>query len=107
MEHFLRHWVAGVYGLLVDQAGAFTEAGGQIVAGSHGRSYAVVGGKAYPLLCGDIVPWQTEDGMSDGRCGKVAVDHGQCPAHAAERDYWQDLSPREQQAIEQAEEAWA
>jgi hypothetical protein len=48
MEHFLRHWVAGVYGLLVDQAGAFTEAGGQIVAGSHGRSYAVVGGKAYP-----------------------------------------------------------
>jgi hypothetical protein len=103
LEDFLRAWAAGIIGLLVDQVAAFEAAGGRIVDGSAGRSYALIGIQAYPVLCGDLVPWQTEDGPSDTRCGQRVTRHGQCEWHAAQMDWWRSLTEAEKAAQERRE----
>lgn len=53
------------------------------------------GGRAYPVLCGDLVEWMTEDGPTDGRCGLLATDEGACEGHAAESRQWREMSEAE------------
>jgi hypothetical protein len=105
LEGFLRVYAAGILGVLVDHVESAREMGARVVEGSHGRGYVVVGRRAYPILCGDIVRIETEDGPSDGRCGRIAQADGACPVHAAQRDYWQSLSEAERVAVEREEDA--
>lgn len=106
LDQMLATYVAGIYGLLVDWVEEAERKGARIVAGSAGRRYVMVGRKAYPVLCGEIVGYQTEDGPETGRCGqRVTVgDFGTCEVHGAEREYWASLTERERRAIERAED---
>ena len=74
-------WTTGV---LTDHLGD-AEAAGMLVHTSS-RGFAFVtgpkGGKAVPVLCGEIIDMPTEDGPGTGRCGLPAKD-GElgCPGH--------------------------
>lgn len=54
---------------------------------ASGRTFVtgIKGGSATPVLCGEIVPIPTEDGIIDGRCGAPVYDRGfACPGHEAQ-----------------------
>ena len=105
LEEFLRTYVAGVFGILVDHVEAAERMGAKLVEGTDGREYVVIEGRAYPVLCGDIVPVQTEDwGPESGRCGQIARFDGSCEFHGAERAWWGSLTEREKAAVERAED---
>lgn len=105
IEDFIRVYVGGVLGILVDNVGAAVLLGARTVSGSDGREYLIVGYKAYPVLCGDIVPMATEDGPSDGRCGQRArAEFGQCEWHSSERIWWGSLTEAEKIGVEKAED---
>ena len=105
LEQLLATYVAGVYGLLVDWTGQAERKGARIVQGSGGREYVLVDGKALPVLCGEIVPWMTEDGPATGRCGQRLTRNGACEFHAAEREWWASLSEAEKAHVEREEDA--
>lgn len=83
-------------GVLIDNLEAFVTAGGSVRVGKHGTWASLPGAAAIPVVCGDIVRIDTEDGPSDGRCGRnLDGERGACPAHADERDTWMAMSERE------------
>lgn len=70
-------------GLLSEHLDLFVRAGGtHRPSRSTGAGWAVIEGKAYPVVCSELVWVDTEDGRIDGRCGELALDAtGTCPAH--------------------------
>lgn len=92
MERFIgmygQDWRAG---LLSEHVDAFIEAGGEVreAASGTGKAWAVIGGKAYPVVCAEIVEVATEDGPMSGRCGHPATaEFGACETHAAVIAQW-------------------
>lgn len=102
-EQFLsaygHRWVTGV---ITEHLEAFVAAGGVVrqARSGSGAAWAIVGRKAYPVLCSDLIPVQTEDGTISGRCGILAVRHGSCENHAAEADTWLAMAEIERKAWE-------
>jgi len=46
-------------------------------------------GRAWPVLCGEIIGIVTEDGPSDGRCGiPVEPGKGACEGHELQHQEW-------------------
>lgn len=70
-------------GLLSDHLDLFVRAGGtHRPSRSHGAGWAVIDGKAFPVVCSEIVRIDTEDGLVSGRCGANALAAtGTCEAH--------------------------
>jgi hypothetical protein len=78
-------------GLLVDHVEAFKVAGGEIreAASGSGRAWAIVPGlPAAPVVCGDIIRVDTEDGPVSGNCGAPAGAQGACDFHEAQHAEW-------------------
>lgn len=73
-------WRAGV---LSEQLDLFKRAGGvHRPSRSLGAGWAVIEGKAYPVVCSELVRVDTEDGPVSGRCGENALDAtGTCAYH--------------------------
>lgn len=64
-------------------------------------------GRAYPVVCGDIIGIVTEDGPTDGRCGvPVDGDRWGCTGHADQRDWWQGLTELEKVQVERMEDEY-
>lgn len=63
-------------------------------------------GRAYPVLCGDIVEIDTEDGPIDGRCGLLAVDQDElaCEGHAVERRAYLAMCEAERAYLEREQD---
>ncbi len=80
-------WTVGVISEHLD---AFVAAGGtwRRARSGSGRVWAIVAGKAYPVLCSEIVRVDTEDGPVSGRCGIAATVDASCPNHADQRAQW-------------------
>jgi hypothetical protein len=78
-------WVRGI---LIDDLDRAVEAGAVARRTDSGATWVVLGkSPAVRVVCGDLVPVQTEDGTIDGRCGAPVVgDRGACTLHAEERD---------------------
>lgn len=70
-------------GLLSEHLDLFVRAGGtHHPSRSGGAGWAVVAGKAYPVVCSEIVRVETEDGPVSGRCGANALEAtGVCETH--------------------------
>lgn len=70
-------------GLISEHLDLFVRAGGTHRASRSGSAgWAVVDGKAYPVLCSELVRIDTEDGPQSGRCGSPALEAtGTCEAH--------------------------
>ena len=95
--------VVGRRSLLIDHTDLFAAAGGTIRVGRHATWAVLPGGKAVPVVCGDLIPIQTEDGPSDARCGaNVVGDLGACAGHAEERQEWRAMSEPERAAWERS-----
>ena len=78
-------------GLISEHVDVFEAAGGTFRVTGSGRTWAVLpDGRAYPVLCSDLIEVWTEDGRMTGRCGAPTVRDGSCEGHAAERDAWRD-----------------
>lgn len=80
-------WRAGV---LSEHLDLFRRAGGvHRPSNGDGAGWAVVDGRAFPVVCSELVEVWTEDGPASGRCGANALEaSGMCPAH----DYpWETL----------------
>ena len=93
-------------GLLVDTSDTFEAAGGTIRTSTSGRiDWAVLpDGRAFPVLCGDIVERRYEEGeVYTDRCGAVADNHGACAGHGEIRDAWRAMTEAERCAVERAE----
>lgn len=88
-------------GLISEHVPAFLAAGGTVRQASRGGHWAVVDGRAYRVLCSELVQVETEDGPISGRCGQVALVEGSCEAHAEEREQWMALSEAERRFYEQ------
>lgn len=74
-------------GLISEQVDLFVRAGGEIRKGNAHMGWAVIEGKAYPILCSEVVRIDTEDGPVSGRCGQFALPvSGMCACH--EECYW-------------------
>lgn len=73
-------WRAGV---LSEHLDLFRRAGGtHRPSRSTGAGWAVVDGKAFPIVCSEIVRVDTEDGPVSGRCGANALEAtGTCDYH--------------------------
>lgn len=78
----------GMYGpnwrqsLISEHLDLFRRAGGTFRPGNVALGWAVVDGKAYPVVCSEIVRIDTEDGPVSGRCGTPALARtGTCEAH--------------------------
>lgn len=100
-----RTWRTGV---LSEHEAAFTAAGGTIrpAASGSGLAWAVLpDGSAHPVVCPDLVPVPTEDGMIVGRCGADAVRDGACEGHAAETEAWLAATEDERVAWERDHDA--
>lgn len=89
-------------GVLSEHLERFVAAGGVVrpARSGSGAAWAMVGPKAYKVMCSDIVPVQTEDGTVTGRCGVLATREGACEAHAAEHDSWLAMAEAERAAWE-------
>lgn len=93
-------------GVLAEHLEAFQRAGGIVrrATSGSGAMWALVPSgkavKAYPVVCGDVVPVQTEDGIVTGRCGIIATREGACAGHAAEMDSWREMAEAERAAWE-------
>lgn len=70
-------------GLLSEHLELFRRAGGtHRPASSDGAGWAVIDGKAVPVVCSELIRVDTEDGPVSGRCGANALDAtGTCYAH--------------------------
>lgn len=70
-------------GLLSEHLDLFVRAGGtHRPSRSLGAGWAVIDGKAIPVVCSEIVRVDTEDGPVSGRCGANALDAtSTCDAH--------------------------
>ena len=77
-------------GLLSDHVEFFHAAGGETrqASSGSGTQWAMVGHKAYPVLCSEIIFFNDEDGPNSGRCGEIATDEGACASHAKDRAAW-------------------
>lgn len=75
-----QQWRAG---LLSEHLDLFVRAGGtHRPSRSLGAGWAVIGTKAYPVVCSEIVRVDTEDGPVSGRCGANALARtGTCERH--------------------------
>jgi hypothetical protein len=76
---------------------------------ASGRQYLTgpQGGRALPVVCGDIIEVWTEDGRMDGRCGlPVLAGLGACEGHAQEREAWLAMSERERDGWERLRDSW-
>lgn len=74
-------------GVVVDHLGSAVEAGMLVHTSPSGAVYVTgpKGGVAVPVVCGEIIMIDTEDGRIDGRCGlPVKADEGACPGHWAQ-----------------------
>ncbi len=90
-------------GLLAEHADLFVQAGGKTLTTGSGRTWAFVGtGVATPVVCGDIIQINTEDGPESGRCGLPTLRDGACAAHAVQHDDWRAQSEAETVAWERA-----
>jgi len=69
-------------GLISEHLDLFVRAGGtHRPSRGTGAGWAVVEGRAYPVLCSEIIRVVTEDGAQSGRCGIPANANGSCDAH--------------------------
>lgn len=75
-------------GLLIDHTDAFEAAGGTIRVGKHATWALLPGYPAIPVVCGDIVRIDTEDGPTDGRCGLNVTADGACEMHHDQHVFW-------------------
>jgi hypothetical protein len=75
-------------GLLIDHIDLFEAAGGTIRVGKHATWAILPGYPAIPVVCGDIIRIDTEDGPTDGRCGLNVGPHGACEGHYEQKVYW-------------------
>ena len=88
-------------GVLIDHTDSFVAAGGRLRVGRNATWAVLPTGRAIPVVCGEIVRIDTEDGPMSGRCGlNVFRDLGACDAHAEERQGWMDMSEAERCAWE-------
>lgn len=62
------------------------------------------GGRAYPVLCSELVEIRTEDGPVVGRCGRTMTDDGACEGRAAEIRGWREMSEPERARWERERE---
>ena len=69
-------------GLLVDHVELFRASGGEVREAQAHFGWAVVEGRAWPILCSEIVKVDTEDGPISGRCGEFATPEGCCSRHS-------------------------
>lgn len=94
------------HGVLTDHLGRLVEAGVDLHVTASGRRVAIFeDGSSLPILCSEIVPLYTEDGVVDGRCGRyVRNDDDACPGHQFGIDRWRNASEIERAAIERREE---
>jgi hypothetical protein len=108
-EQVLSGVAGGPLGVLVDHVETWVRVGGTTRPSPSGGTWAVApDGRAYPLLCGDIVErdYPEGEGKYTDRCGAVARD-GACEFHANQRDHWLSLSEAEKIEIEIQEEMYA
>ena len=83
--------------------------GGSVASDVRDRlEYVHADGERWPVVCSEIIPIWTEDGRSDGRCGKLAADteFGACFGHAADIRHWRSQTEAETIAWERAREVW-
>jgi hypothetical protein len=74
-----QHWREGV---LSEHLSVFLKAGGTFRPAQTFEGWAVAeDGRAYPVLCSELVEVQTEDGPMTGRCGEHSVRNGFCEYH--------------------------
>jgi hypothetical protein len=107
LEDFVYGFGRKPVGLLVDNIGAFEDAGGALRETPTGRTWAMLGNRAYPITCGDIVQEYGEDGPYTARCGLiVAPGKGACEGHAAQQEEWLAMSEAEKVAWEMEREEW-
>lgn len=97
-------WRAGV---LSEHLDLFVRAGGVHRPSRHeGAGWAVIDGKAVPIVCSEVVAVATEDGMVSGRCGANALaETGACETHSEVLAHWRETSERERAYTERME-AW-
>lgn len=95
------------HGVITDHVGRAQQEGWTVHVAASGRTYiSDPKGAAYPVLCGEIVHINTEDGPTDGRCGSYVYHDGiACPSHASAIERWRGTSEIERAAIERREEA--
>lgn len=70
-------------GVLSEHLDLFRRAGGvHRPSAGDGAGWAVIDGRAVPVVCSEVVRVDTEDGPVSGRCGANALDAtGTCEAH--------------------------
>lgn len=72
---------------------------------AHGRPLVVddATGRAFALLCGELVEQPTEEGIVAVRCGLRVENENDfaCPAHAEDRNRWRNMSAGEQRQYEE------
>lgn len=92
------------WGVLFDHLEAFDAAGGEVRGASSGtgRVWAIVDRRAYPVVCGELIRVDTEDGPISGRCGLPIEVGPSCEAHAELIAQWQAQSEAETVAWEAA-----
>jgi hypothetical protein len=90
-------------GVLIDNTDRFIAAGGHIRNGVTAMWAVMADGIAHPVVCGEMVRIDTEDGSITGRCGcNVIRDFGACDYHAAIIAEWREQSEAETVAWERA-----
>lgn len=98
------------WGVLFDHLEGFDAAGGTVrgAASGKGHMWAVVDGRAYPVVCSEIIEVSTEDGPSTGRCGAPCEVGPSCEYHAEIIAAWRAQSEAETVAWEHSlDEVWA
>ena len=90
-------------GIATDHVHLALRAGAAEFVAPSGRAFLAPagGGRAVPVVCGELVLVHTEDGPTDGRCGApVYGSDFACPGHAAERRGWANMTDAERIAWE-------
>lgn len=98
-------WIAS---LLSERLEEFLSAGGRLYATKTGFLWAVVrDGRAYPVVCSELVVIGTEDGPIDGRCGVPVAGGaltGLCEGHGAVVSHWRQMDELERREWELLED---
>lgn len=74
-------------GVVTDHVRHALDDGYSVRVFKSGRTFLVpdAGGVPIPVLCGELVPIRTEDGILEGRCGDYVLHNDfACPGHARE-----------------------
>ena len=73
----------GRWGVISEHMDLFQRAGGDIRRAYTHAGWAVVeDGRAFPILCSEVIRIETEDGPTSGRCGNFSIaGKGICTAH--------------------------